>query len=269
MLLLVEDNPGDAQLVSEMLTCEPKEAFQIIVAPALAKALHVLQTNTVDVILLDLRLPDGTGVDVVRAIRQVAPEVPIVVLTGLDDETLALSCIDAGAQDYLPKRDVRALSLKRAIGYAVSRMREGQLRDLQQTLANYRSLSSAGQSTTVTAALSGSGAVSLRSPDAFKSIVASYFALLEPFLTRQSDQVLAPREAKEIIITALGDAAGGPRDLLEVHVAALDRALSLYDDPHSRTIVFESRLLALEMMGLLVDYYRVGHRRRNPQGLPT
>ena len=55
--------------------------------------------------------------------------------------------------------------------------------------------------------------MSLRSPDAFKAIVASYFALLEPFLTRQSDQVVAPREAKELIITALGDAAGGPRSL--------------------------------------------------------
>jgi hypothetical protein len=127
-------------------------------------------------------------------------------------------------------------------------------------------MTSAGQSTTVTAALSGTGAVSIRSPATYSAIVQSYFGLLEPYLLCEREQVVAPRETMERIITTLGDAAGGPRDLLEVHVAALDRALSLFDDPHSRTIVFEARLLAVEMMGLLVDYYRVGLRRREPQG---
>jgi DNA-binding response OmpR family regulator len=269
VLLLVEDNPGDAQLVSELLSEQQRERFQIIHVPAVAAAVHTLQSTPIDVIVLDLGLPDGSGVDVVKAMREVAADVPIVVLTGLEDEDVALACIEAGAQDYLPKSEVRAQNLKRAIGYAVSRMREAQMRDLEQTLAYYRSMSSATHSTSVTAALAGSGSVSLRSPAAYSVIVEAYFALLTPFLERKSDQVTAPREAMEIIITTLGDAAGGPRDLLEVHVAALDRALSLFDDPHSRTIVFEARLLALEMMGLLVDYYRVGHRRRNKQGLSS
>jgi DNA-binding response OmpR family regulator len=269
VLLLVEDNPGDALLVSEMLDEQHRDRFRILHVPAVADALQALQSTPIDVIVLDLALPDGKGVEVVRAVREAAAEVPIVVLTGLEDEDIALACIDAGAQDYLPKNEVRAQNLKRAIGYAVSRMREAQLRELQRTLAHYRSMSSAGQSTTVTAALSGTGAVSLRSPASYSAIVQSYFALLEPYLLRECDQVVAPREAMEVIVTRLGDAAGGPRDLLEVHVAALDRALSLYDDSHSRTIVFEARLLAVEMMGLLVDYYRVGHRRRDPQGLSS
>lgn len=266
VLLLVEDNPGDAELVSQMLADEAHERFQIVHVPAVAKAVDALQSTAVDVVLLDLGLPDGSGVDVVKTLRKAASEVPIVVLTGLDDEALAMACLDAGAQDYLAKSEVRAQNLKRAIGYAVTRLREAQLRDMQATLAHYRSLSSAGVGTTVTAALAGSGAVSLRSAATFASLVQAYYALLEPFLQRTCDQVTAPRHAKEIIITQLGDASGGPRDLLEVHVAALDRALSLYDDPHSRTIVFEARLLALEMMGLLVDYYRVGHRRHYLEG---
>lgn len=267
VLLLVEDNPGDAQLVSDMLSEQHRDRFQIVHVPAMAAAVQALQSTPVDVIVLDLGLPDGQGVDVVKTMREAAAEVPIVVLTGVEDEDLALACIDAGAQDYLPKSEVRTQNLKRAIGYAVSRMREVQLRELQRTLAHYRSMSSAGHSTTVTAALAGTGAVSLRSPATYEAIVQSYFALLEPYLMRECDQVVAPRRAMEIIVTTLGDAAGGPRDLLEVHVAALDRALSLYDDPHSHTIVFEARLLAVEMMGLLVDYYRVGHRRRDPQGI--
>ncbi len=266
VLLLVEDNPGDAELVSQMLEEDLHERFEVIHVPAVSQAVQALQSTAVDVIVLDLGLPDGSGVDVVKAMRQAAAEVPIVVLTGLEDEALALACLDAGAQDYLAKSEVRRQNLKRAIGYAVTRMREAQVRELQQTLAHYRSLSSAGQGTTVTAAMSGSGAVSRRNAAAFENIVQSYYALLEPFLRRETDQVVAPRHAKEIIITSLGDANGGPRDLLEVHVGALDRALSLYDDPHSRTIVFEARLLALEMMGQLVDYYRVGHRRLYPEG---
>jgi DNA-binding response OmpR family regulator len=266
VLLLVEDNPGDAQLVSDLLGEQHRDRFQVVHVPAVSAALRALQTTPVYVILLDLDLPDGRGVEVVKAVRGAAAEVPIVVLTGLADEEVALACIDAGAQDYLPKHEVRAQNLKRAIGYAVSRRREAQLRELQRMLSHYRTMSSAGQSTTVTAALSGTGAVSLRSPATYAAIVRSYFALLEPYLLRECEQVVAPREAMEVIVTRLGDAAGGPRDLLEVHVAALDRALSLYDDPHSRSIVFEARLLAVEMMGLLVDYYRVGHRRRDSQG---
>jgi DNA-binding response OmpR family regulator len=215
------------------------------------------------VVVLDLRLPDCAGVDTVKTVREVASDVPIVVLTGSDDEQLAMDCIDAGAQDYLPKTEVRAQNLRRALGYAITRIRDAQVRHLQETLARYRTLSSATQATTVTAALAGSGAIAQRNAPAFARLVQSYYGLLQPFLARETDRLDAPVAAKEIIITTLGDAGGGPRDLLDVHVAALDQALALHLDPHARSIVYESRLLALEMMGLLVDYYRVGHRRRS------
>jgi DNA-binding response OmpR family regulator len=194
--------------------------------------------------------------------------IPIVVLTGRDDEDLALACIDAGAQDFLPKSEIHAQNLKRAIGYAATRIREMQLHELQETLGRYRALSSSTMTTSVTADLAGSGAVSMRKPDVFEAAVAAYFGLLEPYLLREADRIRAPRTDMECIITALGDAGAGPRDLVDVHVTALDRALALYDDPHSRTVVFEARLLALEMMGLLVDFYRVGHRRLFARGNP-
>jgi hypothetical protein len=92
--------------------------------------------------------------------------------------------------------------------------------------------------------------------------VRSYYALLEPYLVHLTDRVAAAPSALEVLITSLGDAGGGPRDLLDVHVAALDQALAVHADARARPIVYESRLLALQMMGLLVDYYRVGHRRR-------
>lgn len=267
VLLLVEDNPGDALLVRELLREPGDDRYEIVHVATLTDALTQLKTAAVEIVVLDLKLADCMGVEAVKLVRQTAKATPIVVLTGADDEQLALACIDAGAQDYLTKSEVRTRTLRRAIGYAVTRLREAQLRELQDALERYRALSSTTQNTTVTAALAGSGSVRVRRPDAFATLVSDYFALFDPFLTRQADRVEADRVDMELIVTSLGDVGGGPRDLLDMHVAALDRALA-QDDPHSRSIVYEARLLALEMMGLLVDYYRVGYRRRFRKGTP-
>jgi DNA-binding response OmpR family regulator len=262
ILLLVEDNPGDAELVKDLLIESQRETFMVMHAPRLGDALRTLETKEVDVVVLDLGLPDASGVDSVRTVRALRGQVPIVVLTGSDEEDLALACIDAGAQDYLPKSEVNARNLKRAIGYAITRLREAQLREMQAMLVGYRAMSTQTQGTSVTAALAKSGAISVGNPEVFRRVVSDYYALLQPYLNRETDSVKAPRAAAELLITVIGDHGGGPRDLLDVHVASIDEALSKNDDPHSRSIVFEARLLALEMMGLLVDYYRVGHRRR-------
>lgn len=265
-LLLVEDNPGDALLVTEKLEEARPEHYRVTLATNLAEAARLLRSERFEVVLLDLSLPDGTGSDGVTRLRREAPEVPIVVLTGSDDEALAEACLRAGAQDFLSKHDDHPRSLHRSIGYAISRVRDHQVRRLEEVLAHYRALSSEAQATTITAALVGSGAVSTRNPAAFDTLVRLYFMLFSRYVGQDSDRLDRAREDKERIITTLGDLNGGPRDLIDIHVAALDRATSLSDQPRSRTLVYEARLMALEMMGLLVDYYRVGHRRRFPQG---
>jgi CheY-like chemotaxis protein len=266
VLLLVEDNPGDADFVSELLAEADRDNYSIIHVRRLSEAVGTLATVPVDVIVLDLGLPDCSGVESVRAIREAGAHAPIVVLTGSDDEKLALSCIDAGAQDYLAKREVGAHNLRRAIGYSITRIREAQLRGLEDTLEKYRAMSSATQATSVTAALAGSGAIAARNPSAFAALVDAYFALFVPYLDRVTERVEPTRLAMERIVTDIGDLTGGPRDLLDVHVAALDRAIAQSDTPHSWSIVMEARLFALRMMGLLVDYYRVGQRRRHLRG---
>lgn len=265
-VLLVEDNPGDALLVTEHLDEARPEQYRVTSCTSLAEAIHLLRLSRIDVILLDLSLPDGSGTEGVTRLRQEAPEVPIVVLTGSDDEALAEACLRAGAEDFLSKHDEHPRSLHRSIGYSISRVRDHQLRRLEEVLAHYRALSSETQATTITAAMVGSGAISTRNPVAFDTLVRLYFALFGRYVGQSSDRLTPSREEKEQIITTLGDLNGGPRDLIDIHVAALDRAISLSDLPRSRTLVYEARLLALEMMGLLVDYYRVGHRRRFPQG---
>jgi two-component system sensor histidine kinase UhpB len=133
-VLLVEDNPGDADYILELLI---DEGTALIQATSMAQATEILHTTRVEAILLDLGLPDCTGVDCVHAIRGEASEAPIVVLTGLDEERLALQCLEAGAQDYIAKSDLHGPSLARAIRYSIARAREaaeraraGQLRAL-------------------------------------------------------------------------------------------------------------------------------------------
>lgn len=125
-ILIVEDNPADAYLVqSHLERANSREAYTFTVATTLARCAEPLTAVPCpDVALLDLGLPDGTGSENVGAVRAMNDGVPIVVLTGSDDEALALACIDAGAQDFLWKGELRGNSLRRAIRHAMTRHRE-------------------------------------------------------------------------------------------------------------------------------------------------
>ena len=263
ILLLVEDNVGDAEIVRDMLdSAGGYSKYEVVHVSRLSEAKELLKSTRVDVVLLDLRLPDASGVDAVRSILDSSSDVPIVVLTGLEDEAIALQCIDSGAQDYLSKDDLRPAVLRRTIGYALARLREAQVRELQALLAGYRSLSSAGSKTSVTAAALGVGSFRERDPGLFEQIVSAYRLLLDQYIDQLSYKKERPKELMDRLTTGLGEAGAGPRDLLDVHVAALDYAVQGAGMEQARATLIEGRLLALEMMGLLVDYYRTGHRRR-------
>ncbi len=122
-LLLVEDNPGDAVLVREMLRSALTDGFEFVHAVLLADACDVLERDGAACVLLDLSLPDAQGLEAVTRIQAAAPDVPIVVLTGLDDERLALTAVQEGAQDYLIKGRVDDVLISRSIRYAIERKR--------------------------------------------------------------------------------------------------------------------------------------------------
>lgn len=129
-ILLFEDNPGDAFLLKDMLETHPVAAFKLERVERLAVGLQRLSTNRYDVVLLDLSLPDSQGIETFNRVQQAAPRVPVVVLSGLDDETLAVQAVREGAQDYLVKGRVDGNLLVRSIYYAIERNRVQQaLRD--------------------------------------------------------------------------------------------------------------------------------------------
>jgi len=121
--LLIEDNPADARMIQEVLSESPETAFELEWVDGLAKGLKELKAGLVDLVLLDLHLPESHGVDTFNATRACAPSVPIVVLTGLDDRELALKVVRNGAQDYLVKGQIDNPALLRSMQYALIRHR--------------------------------------------------------------------------------------------------------------------------------------------------
>jgi diguanylate cyclase (GGDEF)-like protein/PAS domain S-box-containing protein len=120
-VLLVEDNPGDARLLREMLREPAALSYEVIHRDTMESAAVYLAEDAANIILLDLGLPDVQGLEAVRRARNATPHIPIVVLTGLDDEAMAGRALQAGAQDYLIKGEIDARGLRRALRYAIER----------------------------------------------------------------------------------------------------------------------------------------------------
>jgi PAS domain S-box-containing protein len=120
-LLLLEDNPSDARLIREMLIEATHVMFTLKSADRLSNGLALLQEDTFDVLLMDLSLPDSQGLETLVAVHKHTPNLPIVVLTGFDDETTGIKAVQNGAQDYLVKGQVDSHLLVRALRYAIER----------------------------------------------------------------------------------------------------------------------------------------------------
>ncbi len=122
-VLLIEDNPGDARLIREMIAEDPDAPFDLRCAERLAQGLEQLSNGETGLVLLDLSLPDSFGLETFAKVYAHAPTVPIIVLTGNDDQTVALSAVKGGAQDYLIKGRLDRELLLRSMQYSIERKR--------------------------------------------------------------------------------------------------------------------------------------------------
>jgi len=126
-ILLIEDNPGDTRLIKEMLS--GTELFNCVLecTTRLSTGLEYLAGQSANIVLLDLGLPDSQGLDSLAKVCAQVPGIPVVVLTGLDDEGMALEAVRQGAQDYLIKGAINGRALWRVINYAIERKASEQL----------------------------------------------------------------------------------------------------------------------------------------------
>jgi signal transduction histidine kinase len=147
-VLLIEDNPGDVRLIWEILSEVRNSPFYLNAADSLLKGLQEIEKSKPDVILLDLSLPDSNGIYTLNRVRDRAKDVPVVVITGLDDEVTAIKSLKEGAQDYLVKGRTDSDLLKRALIYAIERNRlfeeigrdERKLREMDILKSNFISM---------------------------------------------------------------------------------------------------------------------------------
>jgi diguanylate cyclase (GGDEF)-like protein/PAS domain S-box-containing protein len=121
VLLLVEDNQGDARSLREMLNQRHLTGTEVSHVTTMSDAESHLGSHVVDIIVLDLGLPDAQGLEAIRRTHTAAPRIPLVVLTGLDDESLAAQALQEGAQDYLLKGQIDSRGLLRSLRYAIER----------------------------------------------------------------------------------------------------------------------------------------------------
>ena len=120
-ILLIEDNPGDVRLLVELLREYGKYQFSLDHVERIDQAMEHLTKQDIDLLLLDLSLPDGSGIETVQRIAGAALQVPIIVLTGLENDTLAMEAVQVGAQDYLVKGQVTGPMLIRAMNHGIER----------------------------------------------------------------------------------------------------------------------------------------------------
>ena len=134
-LLIVEDDDGDFLLASNCLRAAAGSASTFLRAQSLGEAIRLLHDNPTDLVLLDLALPDSRGWDTFARLREAAKNTPVIVLTGYDDQAVATRAIAAGAQDYVPKAQLNAETLARAVRYAMERHKaENALREYRDHL---------------------------------------------------------------------------------------------------------------------------------------
>jgi two-component system cell cycle response regulator len=146
-VLLIEDSPADARLIREMFSESRRVSFDLVWADLVATGLNYLATDSFDVVLLDLHLPDTYGLITLGRVQATDPSIPVVVLTSFNDEARAVSAIQEGAQGYLVKGQVDGKLLVRSLLQAIEQKRirvklqktcdelEGKVKELKAALA--------------------------------------------------------------------------------------------------------------------------------------
>lgn len=249
-VLLVEDDPTDTALFRALLGHTP--SFEQRHADCLADAITLVGSEEIGAVVLDLGLPDSDPSETYVRLRDAAPLVPVIVLTGHDDDSLALDALAQGAQDFLVKTEVTEALLAKAIRYAVERQRAvaRQMRQRVQELEAFESLAPV--------ALSGdeSGLAS-SSPDEFDDLVLTYDHLLGRAVEVTDEAGAAELSAGlDGLAIRLATLRATPPDLAIVHASALSKRQTDLGPEEFRTHEDAARLLLLRLTGALANRYR-------------
>jgi DNA-binding NarL/FixJ family response regulator len=256
-VLLIEDDPTDAALFKALIG--HTATFSQEHANSVASALVLLEHDPVDVVVLDLGLPDSSHDATYPTIRDAAPGVPVIVLTGHDDDEIALKALAQGAQDFLVKNDATEALLAKSIRYALERQRAitRQLSQRNHELEIYESLAPEATSRQQSSLADGE-------PDVFDVAVSVYGGLIT--LGSSGDYDANEAEVRvqiESLAAQLADHQAVPTDLAAIHTTALAGRQSSLDAIQFRVQEDVARLLLQRFTAALALHY---HQRQQPAG---
>lgn len=254
-ILLIEDNPVDAHLMQQLLLKRSDVPFDVVWSTCLTEGLKKLEEENFDVILLDMKLPESSGLSTVKRTYKKAPGIPIIVLTALNDEEMALDALSAGAQDYLVKGHVNRPLIARAIRYAIERRQ--MLDRLEEAREKKRHKRDLGFIQRLSAQSFGVMPIRLSAPEIYEECIQKYKVLLEQALEQQAYKVdyHLSEKLRELAET-IGSLKGGPRDVIEIYTQAVKEKINKAPRPTAQALMEEARIIVLELMGHLVYYYR-------------
>jgi CheY-like chemotaxis protein len=267
-LLLIEDNPVNAKLIKKLLSNAGKTSlgqgisFDVTWIETLAKTLEKINQESFDVILLDLILPDSSGLGSLIKVKEYAPQTPVIIQTGSEDESLVVKSFQLGADGYLKKQNLDTNLLIYAIRSAVEKqlylanLQKSQLEQQQQEFQSLDHLVN-GIKTNVTARMFGSQSIKDGLPDIFQEMVQEYGNYMDLALEERAYKVSHNISEKlRTMAEKLGFLKASPRDIIDIHTFALKNKNENATLAKAQAYVGEGRLMVLELMGYLTSYYR-------------
>lgn len=262
-VLLIEDDLDDTErfinLLSNVHSTFFHKGFAVHYADTLANGLKLLSNIVIDIIILDLMLPDSRNLSSLLRIKQAYNSIPVLVQTCLEDEIVAVKTLDMGAYGYLHKATLDTNLLVYAMRTAFERQQKFKMIQDEQNQRDMYELEqmSIGNSTTLTESAYGLRSLSSSVPDIFKEILERYSNLLDLALEEQMFKVNhSLGEQLRIFAEQLGVLEAEPRDLMDIHTTSLKRKFEGASQEKVNAYLTEGRLIILQLMGYLTTYYR-------------
>lgn len=260
-ILLVEDNEDDILRVQHLLAVAPD--VDVTIVRTLEDAKRSVREVGIDVVLLDLTLPDSTGMLSFEALRGTGEHPPVVILTGVNEEAIGLDAVRAGAQDYLVKDQLTGALLLRSMHYAVARQR--MLRSLSEIAREEERLRELYAMERLT--VDGPTSITARSfeirplrdaaPGPYDEFKTAYASILgDAFEAKVFKVDHRVGERLRRLAEELGRYRAGPRDVVQIHLEVLQAQMQQETAGRAQAYLEEGRLLVLELMGDLVAFYR-------------
>lgn len=251
LLLVVADDDLAGQV--ETLLPTVSDTARCTRVRTLQEARSALEPPLCDVILFDPTLDSSDPLDSIRSLHATAPSCPLVILGDAAD---AASLVAAGAHDFLDPERLNDMALRRAITYALARQRQTELGELKSTLERHRGSVGGTEPDPSGPPVEADGSIRRRHPDVVVLIDDHYNDLLVTYLEHLVHDGERPGEAMRSVAKSLVDLDAGPRDVLAVHVRALEKAVHGSKPEMARAYAVAARTLALEMMALVTTLYR-------------